>query len=96
MKNLKRIKIVLIILVLFISSCTPKEVECDCKVEYIHYESIRTEYYNSDTDRLEVEKSYLKIYEYTDSDITDCSRDGEVLNAGIEGVSEVHYILRCQ
>ena len=43
-----------------------------------------------------VEESHVELSYYTASDIADCSRDGEVLNAGIEGVSEVHYILRCQ
>ena len=74
MKNLKRIKIVLIILVLFISSCTPKELKCNCWVE----------------------ESYTESSNYTASDITDCSRNGELLDVKIEGTSGVYYILRCQ
>ena len=38
MKNLKRIKIVLIILVLFISSCTPEKIEFDYEIDHTHFE----------------------------------------------------------
>jgi len=71
---------VLVVVTMLLTSCTPNEVECNCKVESINYEEIKTKYYNPDTDSVEVKKEYLKTYEYRESGITDCDRNGEIVS----------------